>query len=547
MSKSTYRETINMKTINMKKIKCLTHAKIAAQTGLLALLVVLGFGLPQRASAIGAGDADAMINGYNNAFLVTSGTSARYKTSLSNSNADLRYLQALDIMGEEDAYERTGSAAHKVLVNNLCATFLQDYPEQNTSQPWSWDGWNDDIGWYSIILARGYQMTGNTNFLTAAEDGFNYAYNRGWDTKWNGGGIWEQQIEYCKNGATIDKETLSNDTVGILGCLLYQSSHDATYLNKAQQIYNWMWHTLYNSSTGEVYTGVYQNGSLVQDGSVPASAVYNQGTFVDYANYLYQITGNATYYNDAVRTINYTKNNMTTGGVISDPNLGHNTWADTFARGLGHFVRDNRQWATYYPWMVQNANAIMSSRRTDYNITWNAWAQQTPTDNTLGTSKFVSAVAWLQFTPATQPNAIAGVHVIVSQQNGIAVDNGGLFTSPNGTPAGVIQYGPSANNLNQKWVFSQNADSSWNIVSESSWQALDDPGGSTTNGTQMVQWPLSRASNQRWWVDQQPNGSYKIWNQASSSALDNSSSAVNNHPLVQWGWSGQPQQLWLLQ
>ncbi len=57
-------------------------AKIAAQIGLMVSLAVLGFGLPQRASAIGAGDADTMINGYNNAFLVTSGTSAYYKQSL---------------------------------------------------------------------------------------------------------------------------------------------------------------------------------------------------------------------------------------------------------------------------------------------------------------------------------------------------------------------------------------------------------------------------------------------------------------------------------
>ena len=518
----------------MNNIKFAVNAKSAVQTGLLALLVGLGCGLPQQASAIGAGDADTMINGYNNAFLVTSGSTAYYKSSINNGTAAGTWVASLDIMAEEDAYERTGSAAHKTLVNNLCATWLQ-----NTQPPWTWDGWNDDIGWFTMALIRGYQMTGNSNFLTQAEYGFNMAYNRGWDTQYNGGGIWEQQPDMTPAGQTIDKEALSNDSLGKVACMLYQSTHDVTYLNKAEQIYGWVWNHIYNSSTGQVYTGVDRSGNVNT-----GSAVYNQGTFVDYANLLYQITGNVNYYNDAKRSIDYVKNNMTTGGVISN-NAGYlNTWADEFARGLGHFVRDNRQWGTYYPWMVQNANAIMSSRRTDYNITWNGWAQQTPTDNTLDTSKFASAVAWLQFTPATQPNTIGGVHTIISKLNGIAIDNGGLFS--NGNTAGISLWG-SNGGQNQKWNFTQNADTSWNIVSQSSWQAMDDPGGSTANNTQMVQWQLSRDSNQRWWVDQQPDGSYKIWNQSSSLALDSSSTSTNGYPLTQWPWNGGPQQRWLLQ
>jgi len=543
----------------MNKIKCLTHAKIAVQTGLLALLVVLGCGLTQRASAIGAGDADTMINGYNSAFLVTSGNSAYYKVAINNGNefggnfpgaVGEPWEASIDILAAEDAYERTGSAAHKTLVYNLCATWLRDTPPGSATQPWSWDGWNDDIGWHTMALARGYQITGNTDFLTAAENGFNYAFNRGWDTRWNGGGIWEQQIEYAQRAnppGKIDKETISNDSLGIVACLLYQSSHDVTYLNKAKQIYGWMRGLLYDPNTGQVYTGVIQDGTVDR-----STAVYNQGTFVDYANYLYQITGDRSYYNDAKRAIDFTKdpqNKLTTDTGLFSNNASYlDTWADTFARGLGHFVRDNRQWSIYYPWMVQNANAIMSSRRTDYNITWNGWTQPTPADDTLKSTQFASAVAWLQFTPATQPSDVAGVHAIVSQQNGIAIDNGGLFTYPNSPAASVSQWGLNYN-VNQKWNFTQNADLSWNILSESSWQALDDPGGSTVNGTQMVQWPLSRASNQCWWVDQQPDGSYKIWNQASGSVLDNSSSAVNGHPLVQWGWggAGATQQRWFLQ
>jgi hypothetical protein len=357
------------------------------------------------------------------------------------------------------------------------------------------------------------------------------------DTQYNGGGIWEQQPNMTPPGEPIGKEALSNNSLGKVACMIYQSTHDQWYLDRATQIYDWVWHHIYNSSTGQVYTGVDRN-NVVNTGA----AVYNQGTFVDYANLLYQITGNINYYNDAKKAIDYVKNNMTTGGIITN-NAGYlNTWADEFARGLGHFVRDNRQWATYYPWMVQNANAIWNNRRTDYNITWNGWNQATPTDNSLATSKFNSAVAWLQYTPATQPNNIGGSHVIVSKQNSITIDNAGL--SGNGT--GIVQWAASGSQ-NQKWLLTQNDDTSWNIVSQSSWKALDVPGGATTNGLQMVQWTPNRDTNQRWWIDVQSDGSYKIWNQGTSGSLDNSSSAVNGYKLVQWGWNGGPAQRWLLQ
>ena len=95
---------------------------------------------------------------------------------------------------------------------------------------------------------------------------------------------------------------------------------------------------------------------------------------------------------------------------------------------MGHFVQDNHQWSAYYPWMVQNADAAWGCRRTDLNISWNGWTQPTPVDNNAQVSQCVSAVVWLQFTPATQPNNLAGIHSIVSQQ-GMVVDNGGSKNS----------------------------------------------------------------------------------------------------------------------
>ena len=503
----------------------------AARGALLALFLSLCGGQPRQAAAIGPGDADAAINAFNAAFLVNSGGQTYYKEVMDKDKADYFWVQAVDIEGEEDAYERTGTAAQQKLVNDLLTTFLvKNHP------PWTWNGWNDDMGWVALVLIRGHQMTGTANFLTQAKAAFDFAYQRGWDTQYNGGGIWERQLDKLPAGTAPMKESLSNDSLGAAACMIYQSTGDVSYLTKAQQIYDWVSHNLYNATTGQVYRGVERDGKVDM-----GKAVYNQGTFVDFANLLYETTGKPGYFDDAKRAVDYVKNNETTGGILSNKAGYLKTWAAEFARGLGHFVRDNHQWSTYYPWMVQNADAAWGCRRTDLNIAWNGWTQPTPVDNNAQAGQYVSAVVWLQFTPATLPNNLPGIHAIVCQHEGMAVDDGGSKNPKSGV---VLK---TANgSQTQKWNFRQNADATWNITSLDSFQMLDN-GNSTLNWAQMIQCPFDGTAKQRWGIAQQMDGSYKIWNQASNAALNNSGTPMNGHVLTQMGWTGGSQQRWLLQ
>ena len=139
-------------------------------------------------------------------------------------------------------------------------------------------------------------------------------------------------------------------------------------------------------------------------------------------------------------------------------------------------------------------------------------------------------------------NPIGGTHVIVSQQNGKAIDNG----SSTAQQAGILQWSRNGGSQ-QRWTFTQNSDTSWNIVNQFSGQALDNA-NSLTNGTQVIQWPANSGNtNQRWWVDRQSDGTYKIWNKGSSKALDNSSSSADGYKIIQWDWNGGTQQRWTLQ
>jgi predicted alpha-1,6-mannanase (GH76 family) len=459
--------------------------------------------------------------------------SAYYKGILNSSSPDGTWVADLDIQGMEDAYERTGSSAQQTLVNNLCATWLVYNPP-----PWSWDSWNDDIGWFSLALVRGYQMTGTANFLTQAEYGFNYAFGRGWDTNYNGGGIWEQQPPV----AGVHKEALSNDSLGQVACMLYQSTGNTTYLNEAEQIYSWVRSHIYNPGTGQVYTGIDTNGTVNT-----AAAVYNQGTFVDYADLLYKITGNSMYYNDAIAAVNYTTNHLTTSGIIDNNASYIVTWGAEFARGLGHLCKDNPPlWATYYPFMLANANSAWSNRRTDYNITWNGWREQTPETNNQACAKVVSAVALMQFTPVTQPASVTnGTYKIVNLNSALVADCQ-HDQSTNGTPVQQYTYSGGAN---QQWTLTSLGNGYYKIIGVASGRALEVVGSGTANGTFIDIWDYSGGANQQWTFTATSGGYYRLTPQnATGSSLDvQHSGTTNSTPLEIWTSGSANSQQWSFQ
>jgi hypothetical protein len=339
--------------------------------------------------------ADWDFDAFNNAYLVQANGLTYYTKTLANRAYDGSWTFALDIQGAEDAFERTQSPQQQQLVNNLCTTFLLDNP----SSGWANDPWNDDIGWMSLVLARGYQMTGNANFLAEAEYGFEMAFARGWDTNYLGGGIWEIQPQ--SGQPYPGKNPLACDSLLQTVCMIYQSTSNAVYLAQAEEIYAWVRTNLFIPSSGLVCGNISTNGIV---NTTPN--LYNQGTFLDCANLLHEITGQAVYYNDALLSVQFTRNSLTDDGIFNATSTNLNTWAAEFARGLGHFVKDNNLWSIYYPWMFANAQAAWNCRRTDYNVSWSGWTEPTPTNLDILANWDVNSVAMTQATPASEPNFV---------------------------------------------------------------------------------------------------------------------------------------------
>jgi predicted alpha-1,6-mannanase (GH76 family) len=371
-----------------------------------------------KAASIESTWPDQAIDGFNDAFLATDAQgNTYYRVAMNTDTRDETWTFALDIQAMEDVYERTGSDAHRNLVNDLVNGFLVQNPA-----PYDWDGWNDDIAWMGLATIRAHHITGHAHFLEHARYCFDYVWERGWDTQYNDGGIWEQQPDYLPDGGELIKEALSNNPTGRLAALIYQSTGDQWYLDRAHEIYNWSWNTIFNWQTGEVYRGIYPDGSL----SV-APAAYNQGSFVAFADVMHEITGDPNYLRDARRAVDYTIDNLTVNGILvqNDPNA--DTWGDEMARGLGMLCTHNPElWDVYGDWMVQNANAIWSNRRTDYNLTWNAWNQHTPENSSEKITHYISAIAWLQYTPVSEEAIVSGeTYSIISKSSGKAMDVSG--------------------------------------------------------------------------------------------------------------------------
>lgn len=362
--------------------------------------------------------ADTSFDAYNAAFLVKTNGLTYYKTSLTNSEKAYFWLQALEIQTAEDVYDRTKSAAHKKLVGDLLTTFLA----QNNDLDWSWNDYNDDLGWANMAFIRGYRITGDPSFLYTAATNWNRAYNRGWDSLLGGGVWWDV--------AHTAKSALSNNPLIISGCELYEVTGDASYLTKSQAMYAWMRTNLYDSATGRVWENVQSNGVLTTSANV-----YNMGAFINAANCLYRLTGSSSYYNDALLTANYVVNN---NDILSNGARGESSWADQFMRGFNRFVTDNHIWNLYYPWVTINANAAWNSRRSDLNITWNAWKTSTATDD-CSSLECVSAVVVQQIKPATQPDFVNSTNKVT----GTIIGTAGSWANSGNTIAKVFD-----NNVN---------------------------------------------------------------------------------------------------
>lgn len=338
--------------------------------------------------ALGTDNTDAAFVALNSAFLISNGDQRYYKESLNKAEKDYFWRQALDIQAVQDVHDSAPRTETRDLIGRLLDTFLQQNQGGGGLYDWSWNEYNDDLLWAGLAFVRGYKITGNRTYLDQAQYAFNRVYDRGWDGAL-GGGVWWSIYK-------SDKSALSNSPAVILGCLIYESNGDRGYLDKARAIFDWVWGTLLDPSTGGVYETIQADGSRAS-----GQTVYTAGAFVGAAQALYRSTRLQSVFNDAQRTVDWVVRERTVNGIMTNGQR-EGTWQSEFARGMGEFVRENNLWGQYYDFMKRNADAAWNVRRTDLDLSWNGWDAQTPRDDTRAVEA-IGAVIMQAVTPAVRP------------------------------------------------------------------------------------------------------------------------------------------------
>ena len=197
-------------------------------------IVATGVCVPALGRADTAADA---FNGWNSAFLAKVNGDTYYATTVVTAGTQRQgtWVGALDIAVAEDRYMYTHSAADRQLVNDLMTTFV-------AKEGSNWiknSSWNDDMAWMIIAGLRAYQITGNEAWLKIVTDCWNATWDRGWDTKYAGGGIWED-MGHITPWDKPSKCGLSNSPIVSMGVVLYQITGDQTYLDRCKKIYDWV-------------------------------------------------------------------------------------------------------------------------------------------------------------------------------------------------------------------------------------------------------------------------------------------------------------------
>jgi hypothetical protein len=134
-------------------------------------------------------------------------------------------------------------------------------------------------------------------------------------------------------------------------------------------------------------------------------------------------------------------------------------------------------------------------------------------------------------------------YVLVNANSGSVLDDPGASTS-NGTDLDQWQ---ADGGTNQQWVATANGNF-WTFTNVASGKLLDDPAGSTSASTQLDQWQSNGGTNQNWTIASVGDGSYMLVNEAGNLVMDVSGgSTANGAEIIQYGNDGGTNQHWFFQ
>ena len=346
---------------------------------------------------------------YNSTFLA-SNESTFYQANTGSANPGF-WERAEEIEVAEDAYYWSVNnypthdhSAYVTEINDLCTGFTAS---SSYGSDWSSDRFNDDLNWAIIAFARAYQITGNTTWLTDAENNFNTVWTRAQADSNNAGGLIQSNPPTPIGTWTPNEDAPVNFTFVIAGYLIHDNGGAASYKTKADTVYAWAMANLYTTTannggpcTGNTSltcgkirdsnnTGPFTNyPTFAGTGIGPTDYTYNYGIALEaitreadtttpqlVANYLMYNMNNASHpYVDTYEGYNI----LPYWGNAGTNDAGYNGIG---LRGVGFAYSRGVLNATTLLWAQENVQAAWNTANSN-NVIENNWTTGTTTPST---------------------------------------------------------------------------------------------------------------------------------------------------------------------
>lgn len=199
-----------------------------------------------------------------------------------------------------DRFERTGDPQARAMIDDVFAGFREQYPDFREND------WNDDIGWWALGSSRAYELTGDPQYLAAAEEMFEHVAAFEDDTY--GGGIWWKNVD-VGDGTRNQKNVATNAPAVVTAMRLHEATGDPGYRATAERIYAWL--------DGGFNVGGHLRDHVEGSGQyVDWDWTYNQGNFAAAALSMYLGTGDDAYLADATAAVDWALANLTSSGTL---------------------------------------------------------------------------------------------------------------------------------------------------------------------------------------------------------------------------------------
>jgi predicted alpha-1,6-mannanase (GH76 family) len=327
-------------------------------------------------------DASTAYNTFNQYFY--SATDKLYYATTEKKGIGAIWTQAIYWDMAMNVYKRSKDPADLKRINDIYEGGYNRYDKYNWTNTKEWFIY-DDIMWWVISLARAHQLTGNKDYLDLSVSGFKRVWDGSYDPA-KGGMFWD--FNHSGKNSCINFPTV------IAAITLYKITGDATYLQKAKEIYNWGVNNLFDAATGRVADNNVNGNKGWSD------YTYNQGTFIGAAVMLYKATGTATYLNQANLAATYTQKTMSdVNGILP----AEGDWNEQgvlkaiFGEYVMMLITDANQ-AQFLPWIQKNINAAWGNRDVSRGLTYRNYKVPCVT-GVLQSYEASSAVCLMQICP----------------------------------------------------------------------------------------------------------------------------------------------------